>query len=94
LHSKLFQIPHTSYSALCSTLFSRHGNDPFLRCCASVILHCCGGDMKCSATVFHGSRLKPVQHVAPAKDSPLLILVACANSGRTFIFASPTLCAP
>jgi hypothetical protein len=92
--STRFQIPHTSYSALCSTLFSRHGNDPFVRCSASVILHCCCGDMKCAATVFHGSRLKPLQQQQPAKDSPLLILVVCASSGRTFIFASPILCAP
>ena len=87
----LSQIPHTSYSALCGTLFSRHGNDSFVRLSSAVILHCCGGDLHCSATVYHGSSLKPV--LLPAKDAPLLILVVCANSGRSFIFANPILSA-
>lgn len=73
----LQKIPQTSYSALCDILFSRHGNDSFVRCVASVILHCCPSEMKCSASVYHGSRSKQVRRTGQG----LKFFAASASAG-------------
>jgi hypothetical protein len=72
------KISQTSYSSLCSMLFARHGNDAFVRCAASTILHCCMSEMKCSASVYHGSPSKQVQQFGQGLRSVAAAAAAAA----------------